>query len=164
MMVLPPGNDISGTATAHLDRRPGAHRHTGRGHCHGEARTRLPGRRRHSERGDGSEDPPPRSSPRFGTARVRGTPRSPMTLRGYRFTLRTRHVKEIRKFHDSAAEIDRLIGGMTDHRSVRRAHRGRVAGGSAAGGRRFSRSWPGQERLSVSSTPKALTRRKPWRS
>ena len=27
--------------------------------------------------------------PRFGTARVRGTPRSPMTLRVYRFTLRT---------------------------------------------------------------------------
>ena len=35
------------------------------------------------------QDPPPRSSPRFGTARVRGTPRSPMTLRVCSFTLRT---------------------------------------------------------------------------
>ncbi|PRY27960.1 hypothetical protein CLV70_109116 [Pseudosporangium ferrugineum] len=40
--------------------------------------------------GAAGQDLPPRSSPRFGTARVRGTPRSPMTLRGYSFTLRTR--------------------------------------------------------------------------
>ena len=52
----------------------------------------------HSERGGRSEDPPPRSSPRFGTARVRGTPRSPMTLRVYRVTLSSTHVKQIRKF------------------------------------------------------------------
>ena len=52
-----------------------------------------------SERGDWSEDQPPRSSPRFGTARVRGTPRSPLTLRGYRFTLRSDPVKQIGIFH-----------------------------------------------------------------
>jgi hypothetical protein len=98
-----PAADIPIPGHTPISRRPGAHADdpSPRGACRRPSNMHpsLRDCRPDSERGDRSEDPPPRSSPRFGTARVRGTPRSPMTLRVYRFTLRARRVKQIRKFH-----------------------------------------------------------------
>ncbi len=107
----PPRHGDRARAAAHATRRPGTRaspRDVEAGHARRPSATRRPRRPAGLPRtanGATSLSLPPRSSPRFGTARVRGTPRSPMTLRGYRFTLRTCHVKVFREISGASRSI-----------------------------------------------------------